>query len=70
MFDPAACPKELHCSEQEVYELLTNLDHNKASGPDGISARMLKGTATSIGPVLCSLIVQFRLANYHRLGRY
>ena len=55
MLDPAACPEELYCSEQEVYELLTNLDNKKASGPDGISARMLKGTATSIAPVLTML---------------
>ena len=62
VLDPAACPEELYCSEQEVYELLTNLDHKKASGPDGISARMLKGTATSIAPVLTML--------FNRLGRY
>ena len=31
VLDPAACPEELYCSEQEVYELLTNLDHKKAS---------------------------------------
>ena len=55
VLDPAACPEELYGSEQEVYELLTNLDHKKASGPDGISARMLKGTATSIAPVLTML---------------
>ena len=51
VLDPAACPEELYCSEQEVYELLTNLDHKKASGPGGISARMLKGTATSVALV-------------------
>ena len=55
VLDPAACPEELYCSEQEVYELLTNLDHKKASGPDGISGRMLKGTATSVAPVLTML---------------
>lgn len=53
--DPAACPQELYCSEQEVFELLVNLDVTKASGPDGISARMLKGTAASIAPVLCKI---------------
>ena len=45
--DPAACPQELYCSEQEIYELLVNLDSKKASGPDGISARMIKETASS-----------------------
>lgn len=51
VLDPAACPLVLYCSEQEVYELLTNLDH----GSDGISARWLKGTTISIAPVLTML---------------
>ena len=49
---PTACLQELYCSEQWVYELLTNLDHKKISGPDGISATMLKETTVSIAPVL------------------
>ena len=36
------CPQELLCSRSEVLELLQSLDTSKASGPDGISARMLK----------------------------
>ncbi len=42
VLDSAACPQELYCSEKEVFELIANLDTTKASGPDGISARMLK----------------------------
>ena len=55
MLDPAACHQQLYCSEQEVYKLLTNLDYKKASGRDGISARLLKGTAISIAPILTTL---------------
>ena len=35
--------------------LLLNLDDSKASGPDGISATMLKHTATSIAPSVTAL---------------
>ena len=53
--DVAACPQELFCSEEEVYELLAKPDPSKASGPDGISAKMLKGTASCIATVLSKL---------------
>ena len=53
--DVAACPQELFCSEEEVYELLAKLDPSKASGPDGISAKMLKGTASCIATLLSKL---------------
>ena len=53
--NPDECPSELFCSEEEVFELLINLDITKASGPDGISARMLRGTASSVAPVLTQL---------------
>ena len=42
------CPEDFLCSEEEVYEMLLSLDTSKANGPDGISAKMLKGTALSI----------------------
>ena len=42
------CPPELLCSEEEVLDLLLSLDTTKANGPDGISATMLKATASSI----------------------
>ena len=39
------CPDTILCSESEVGDILAALDVIKASGPDGISARMLKSTA-------------------------
>ena len=54
--DPSACPPELLCTEDEVLELLLALDTSKANGPDNISAKMLKSTATSIAPVLTKLL--------------
>ena len=49
------CPVNLMCTEEEVLEMLASLDASKASGPDGISAKMLKGTAYSITPSLTKL---------------
>ena len=46
--DPCSCPSELLCDEEEIFDLLLSLDVYKASGPDGISATMLKATAASI----------------------
>ena len=53
--DPEKPLKSL-CTEDEVYELLSNLDITKANGPDDISARMLKETALSITPIVTHLI--------------
>ena len=52
------CPEEILCSESEVYNMLAALDMMKASGSDGISARMLKSTAFSIAPSLTKLFNQ------------
>ena len=38
------------CTEDEVRKLLSTIDPSKASGPNCISARMLKSTAMSIAP--------------------
>ncbi len=38
------------CSEKDVASLLGAVDTSKSSGPDGISARMLKQTAHSAAP--------------------
>jgi len=38
----------LLCSEEEVHEMIMSLDTSKANGPDGISAKMLKGIALII----------------------
>jgi len=45
-------PEDFLCTEEEVYGMLLSLDTSNANGPDGISAKMLKGTALSITPVL------------------
>ena len=53
--DPTRCPEELLCSGEEVFDLLLSLDTTKSNGPDGISAKMLKGVACSLTPVLTRL---------------
>ena len=55
---PDACPEEFLCTEEEVLNLLTTLDTSKASGPDKISGRMLKSTASSIAPTVTKLFNQ------------
>ena len=52
----STCPEELLCSDLEVCDMLSTLDITKASGPDGISTRMLKNTAPDIGPSLIKLL--------------
>ena len=49
------CSPDLLCDIEEVAELLSSLDTSKASGPDNISARMLKETARSIAPSVTNL---------------
>lgn len=49
------CSPEILCTEDEVCNLLLSLDASKASGPDGISARMLKHTANAIAPSITKL---------------
>ena len=46
---------DLLCTQEQVLHLLRNLDTGKANGPDNISARMLKETASSIAPSLTCL---------------
>ncbi len=48
-------PDHLLCMTQEIKHLLKGLDVSKTTGPDGISARMLKATSESIAPLLTSL---------------
>ena len=54
--DPAACPEDILCIDDFVLDQLTSLDVTKATGCDGISARMLKSTALSITPSLTELL--------------
>eukprot|EP00745_Piridium_sociabile_P043862 TRINITY_DN90469_c0_g1_i3.p1 TRINITY_DN90469_c0_g1~~TRINITY_DN90469_c0_g1_i3.p1 ORF type:complete len:124 (+),score=27.07 TRINITY_DN90469_c0_g1_i3:136-507(+) len=49
------CICNIDITEQGVVKLLKNLDLNKASGPDGISPRLLKGMADESGPALTLL---------------
>ena len=53
--DSDQCPPMLLCSKEEIMELLQTLDTSKASGPDDISTRMLKETASAIAPSLTTL---------------
>ena len=48
-------PPQQLCTVDEVYHLLSSLDPVKATGPDLVSARMLKQTATSISPAVTRL---------------
>ena len=45
-------PPDFLCTEDEILHLLLNLPSDTATGPDGISARMLKLSASSIAPSL------------------
>ena len=49
------CPDDFLCCEEEVAALIHSLDVSKASGPDRISSRMLKGMLESIVPSLTKL---------------
>ena len=48
-------PDDLLCDEDNVCKLLTNLDVSKSSGPERISAKMLKHAAVSIAPSITKL---------------
>ena len=57
---PATLPlshpsEEILCTEDEIFHLLSLLDVTKASGPDGISPKMLKYTAASIAPIITKI---------------
>ena len=51
----SGCPPEFLCTEAEVYDLVVGLDPSKSTGPDGISARMLRGTVDAVVPSLTRL---------------
>ena len=52
---PTECSNDFLCNEEEVLDLLLSLDVNKANGPAGISASMLKHTGHSIAQGLTLL---------------
>ena len=56
--EPNSCPDEFLCTDEEIQHQLETLDVSKSSGPDGISAQMLKPVAQSIAPSIARLINQ------------
>ena len=46
---------DIHITTTGIEKLLTDLDPNKASGPDGVSARILKMGAKEIAPALATI---------------
>ena len=57
LLDPSTAPvlHQLQLEVQDVLNALVALDSNKATGPDGISCRLLKETAHQIAPSLTQL---------------
>ena len=53
--DPGSTLEDIKVNEEGVTLLLKKLDPKKASGPDGISARILKELADEISPLLTKL---------------
>ena len=49
-------PEVYLCSVDEIYHSLSTLDTSKATGPDKISAHMLKATAKCIAPSVTVLM--------------
>ena len=52
---PSDCPSDFLCTEESVWELLSELDTTKSTGHDGISSKMLKYTSLSIADPLHKL---------------
>ncbi len=50
--------QEIHVTTPEVQKLLSNLNTSKATGPDGISANILKEFACEINPILTHIFDQ------------
>ena len=63
--NPHSCPDSLLCTEAEVLSMINSLDASKSNGPDKISVRMLKGTASYIAPSLTQLFnISIRAAHF------
>ncbi len=56
--------QEIHVTTPGVLELLSNLNTNKAAGPDGISANILKELACEISPILTHMFNQLLHTGY------
>ena len=50
------CSEQFFCTKIDVLEMLLSSDTTKSSGPDGISAIMLKQSALSIAPEITKLM--------------
>ena len=55
MTDSSDIPEDLLCTVEEMTYLLSTINPSKASGPDRISARMLRSTASNIAPAITKL---------------
>ena len=61
---------DLLCSSDETMKLIHGLDVGKANGIDGVSARMLKATASSIPPSLTKLFnLSISAGQFHHRGK-
>ena len=49
------CLTQIRIQEREIEEIICALNNNKASGPDAISHKMLKGVAKEISKLLATL---------------
>ena len=50
-----------------ILKLLQNLDIHKASGPDQVSARVLKETAESVAPILKAILPTLWILVIHQM---
>jgi hypothetical protein len=55
LLSPVEQLSDITVSEEEVTHYLAHLDPTKATGPDGIPARVLRECSYAIAPSLCSL---------------
>ena len=61
----SASSEDLLCTTEEILSYIQALDATKASGPDGISIKMLKYTATSIAPSIAKLFnISIKLGHF------
>ena len=61
----STCSEDLLCTTEEILSYIQTLNATKASGPDGISIRMLKHTATNIAPSLAKLFnISIKLGHF------
>ena len=66
----STCSEDLLCTTEEVLSYIQTLDATKASGPDGISIRMLKHTATNIAPSLAKLFnISVKVGAFQLVGK-